>query len=196
MKISKNVSIFRVKCANPTQVAKFFNQLDYWYDLWKLKYSPFSIWNVDESGLPDIPKKRLVVGVKGEPASQTVSGEQPENTTVLTYVCAGGLALPPMVILRASRVLPEYREAAGPGYLIRRNQTGYISAELFATYGEAFIEYLKEKELVGKDKKAFLLLDSHKSHLYNLGFMNMMKENNVEVCTFPPPPYNTHVTTS
>ena len=193
-KMAKNCSIFRVSCANPTQVAKFFNEYEAWLEQWNLEYNPCSIWNVDESGLPDIPKKRLVIGVKGEPASQTVSGEQPENTTIVTFVSAGGLAMPPMVIFKASKILPEYREAAPSGYVLRRNPTGYISAELFADYGKLFVKFLKEKNIIGPNKKALLLLDSHKSHMYNLDFMECMKKNNIEVCCFPPP-HNPHAPT-
>ena len=154
-KMAKNCSIFRVGCANPTQIAKFFNEYESWLQQWNIQYQPYAIWNVDESGLPDIPKKRMVIGVKGEPASQTVSGEQPENTTILTFVSAGGLAMPPMVIFKASRILPEYREAAPSGYVLRRNPTGYISAQLFAEYGELFAKFLKEKEISGPKQKSF-----------------------------------------
>ena len=34
--------------------------------------------------------------------------------------------------------------------------------------------------------KVILLLDLHKSHLFNLKFLEYMKANRVEVCSFPP----------
>ena len=43
----------------------------------QLDYKPFNIWNIDETGIPDIPQEQRVIGVKGENCSQTVSGEKP-----------------------------------------------------------------------------------------------------------------------
>ena len=94
--------------------------------------------------------------------------------------------MPPMVIFKASKILPEYREAAPSGYVLRSNPTGYISAELFADYGKLFVKFLKEKNIIGPNKIA-LLLDSHKSHMYNLDFMECMKKINIEVCCSPSP---------
>ena len=70
--------------------------------------------------------------------------------------------------------------------MVKCSETGYISAELFADYGERFIEFLKERNLLENGKKHMLLLDLHSSHLFNIKFMQMMKENNIEVCSFPP----------
>ena len=121
----------------------------------------------------------------GEAASQTVAGEKPVNTTLLTYVSAGGLAMPPMVIFKGSKVDPDWREAAPSGYVIRALKTGYIQSKLFAEYGEKFIQFLKEKKL-DKNGKHLLLLDSHSSHSFNLHFMQYMKAHDVEVLCFPP----------
>ena len=52
--------------ANQVQINKFFNQLKDWVTMWKLEYSPNSIWKVDECGLGDVPKSQKVVGVTGE----------------------------------------------------------------------------------------------------------------------------------
>ena len=74
---------------------------------YELNYKPFNIWNIDETGLPDIPREQKVVGVMGEAALQTVAEEKPVNTMLLTYVSAGGLAMPPMVIFKGSKVDPD-----------------------------------------------------------------------------------------
>ena len=67
---------------------------------YELNYKPFNIWNIDETGLPDIPREQKVVRVTGEAASQTVAGEKPVNTILLMYVSASSLAMPPMVIFK------------------------------------------------------------------------------------------------
>ena len=79
--------------------------------------SPNHIWNVDESGLGDVPKPQKVIGVTGERSFQTVSGENLQQTLV-TYISAGGVAISPMVIFKASRVKDEWREAA-PLWILR-----------------------------------------------------------------------------
>ena len=152
---------------------------------YELNYKPFNIWNIDETGLPDIPREQKVVGVTGEAASQTVAGEKPVNTMLLMYVSAGGLAMPPMVIFKGSKLDADWREAAPSGYVIRASKTGYIESKLFAEYGEKFIQFTKEKKL-DKNGKHLLLLDSHSSHSFNLYFMQYMKAHDVEVLCFPP----------
>ena len=80
----------------------------------------------------------------------------------------------------------EWREAAPSGYYLRKSESGYINANLFYESVEKFVEFLKEKKiLVGQDR-ALLLLDLHRSHLFNLNFLEYMKANRVEVCSFPP----------
>ena len=185
------MSIYRARGANPVVVKKFFSDLEKWIKEWKLEYKPFHIWNVDEMGVGDVPKERKVIGITGIPASQTVADEKPTNTTVVTFASAGGLYMPPMVIFKVGKIEGKWREAAPSGYALRASKTGYISQELFAECGENFVHFLKEKELLGNGQKVLLLLDSHKSHLFNLHFMQYMKANGVEVCCFPP--HCTHV---
>ena len=127
-----------------------------------------------------------MIGLTGVPASQTVCGEKGVNTTILTYASAGGLVMPPTVIFKAGKVDKNWREAAPSGYAIRCSKTGYINQVLFAESGEIFVRFLKEKGFLGNNQKCLLLLDSHKSHLFNIHFMNYLKCNNVEVVCFPP----------
>ena len=185
-KTSINLSIGRAIAANPVQIGKFFKEYTQWLEDWGLNYAPNRIWNVDKCGVGDVPQTTSVVGVTGERAFQTVSGEKPQNTTIVSYISAGGLAVPPMVIFKAAKIKPEWREAAPSGYMIRASQTGYINGKLFQEYGEHFVKYLIEKKILVGDAKVLLLLDMHKAHLFNLGFMEYMKARNVEVCCFPP----------
>ena len=146
------------------------------------------MWNVDETGISDVPKEQRVIGISGEHVFQTVAHEKGTTTTVVTFVSAGGLHVPPMIIFKAGKVKNIWREAAPSGYTVQRSDSGYINAELFAEYGAKFVDFLKEKNLLGNNQKNLLLLDLHSSHLFNAKFMNMMIENNIEVCSSPPPP--------
>ena len=185
-KVASNLSIGRTMAANPGCIDKFFEDYSGWLKEWKLEYSPNHIWNVDECGIGDVPQMQKVIGVKGEQLFQTVSGEKSTNTTMLTFVSAGGLSLNPMLIFKASK-----REAASSGYMLQPSATGYINAKLFYEYGDYYIKFLRESHILTANKKVLLLLDMHKSHLFNLDFMEYMKAHNVEVCSFPP--HCTHV---
>ena len=89
--------------------------------------------------------------------------------------------MPPLVIFKAARIKPEWHEAAPTGYMIRGSASGYINAKLFQEYGEQFVCFVTKKILT-RDWKVLLLLYMHKSHFFNLGFMEFMKGHNVEVC--------------
>ena len=139
--------------ANPGRIEKFFEDYSGWLKEWKLEYSPNHIWNVDECGIGNVPQMQKVIGVKGEQSFQTVSGEKATNTTMLTFVSAGGLSLNPMLIFKASKIKTEWREAAPSGYMLRPSATGYINAKLFYEYGEYFIKFLRESHILTANKK-------------------------------------------
>ena len=63
-------------------------------------------------------------------------------------------------------------------------EKGYITKSRFHEYGLSFIKYLKADGLV--DKTNLLILDGHKSHLYNLSFYEVMRANNVKILTILP----------
>ena len=48
------------------------------------------------------------------------------------------------------------------------------------------MKFLKRVNILQGKNKILLLMDLHKSHLFNYDFMKMMRDNNVEVCGFPP----------
>ena len=88
-------------------------------------------------------------------------------------------------VIKAAKVKTEWREAAPSGYYLRKSDTGYINSDLFYESAEKFVEFLKEKKiLIGQDR-ALLLLDLHRFHLFNLKFLEYMKANRVDVCSFP-----------
>ena len=137
----------------------------------------------------DVPKSQKVIGVKGECPFQTVSGDKGQTSTVVTYISAGGKVVPPMVLFKAARVKDQWHEAAPSGYMVKATESGYINAYVFTDYGKHFVTFLKERNLWRPDKKHLVLLDLHKSHLFNVKYMQWMKENNLEVCCFPPTLY-------
>ena len=143
-----------------------------------------AIWNIDESGVQDVPKTQKVIGIKAECAFQTVSDDKGQTSTVVTHIIAGGIVVPPMVLFKAARVKDQWRVAAPSGYIIKATESGYINAEVFAEYDKQFVAFLKERNLWRADQKHLVLLDLHKSH-FNVKYMRWMKEHNIEVCCFP-----------
>ena len=70
-------------------------------------------------------------------------------------------------------------------YMIRESPSGYINSKLFQEYAKQCVRFLTEKKILTGDLRGLLLLDMHKSHLFDLGFMEFMRAHNVEVCCFP-----------
>ena len=126
-----NLSIARAIYANLGQIDKFFREYKEWVEDWGLQYRSNLIWNTDESGVSDVPKSRTVVGVTGRRTFQSVSKDKGKNTTIVSYVSAAGVAMPPFIIFKAAKVKTEWREAALSGYYLRRSESGYINADLF-----------------------------------------------------------------
>ena len=61
---------------------------------------------------------------------------------------------------------------------------GYITKEKFHEYGIRFVKYLSD---IGRlDQTHLLIIDSHKSHVYNMAFFDEMRENNIHVMAIPP----------
>ena len=91
-----------------------------------------------------------------------------------------------MVIFKNAAIKKKWREAAPSGYLLRASSSGYINSKIFFEYGEEFVKFLKRENILQGRNKILLLMDLHKSHLFNYDLMNIMRDNNVEVCGFPP----------
>ena len=144
-KVSVYLLIARAISANPTQISHFFNQYKEWVDNWGLKYLPNNIWNVNECRMGDVPQPSTVVGVTGEWSFQTVIGEKPTNTTIVSYISTGGMTMLPLVIFKAARIKPEWHKAAPTGYMIWGSASGYINAQLFQEYGNLYALSLRRR---------------------------------------------------
>ena len=147
VKKAKNLSIARAMAANEPNVRK-------WFDKYKEVCkdlginSPEQIWSGDETGVQNVPKEQLVVGATGTPASQTVSGEQGETSTILSFVNGVGLVCPPMVIHKGQHVQQYWTNDAPVGWCIAATTKGYITKHKFHEYGIHFVCFLKTHHLL------------------------------------------------
>ena len=183
LKTAKNLSIARAMGANETVISNWFNLLQ---DI-KKKFgilSPCQIWSGDETGIQNVPKEVKVLGSKKIRTFQQVSGEQGETSTVLTFVNAAGQSVPPLIIHKGQRVQDTWRLKAPGNMKLAATERGYITKSKFHEYGLHFVKFLKAHGLA--DKTNLLIIDGHKSHLYNLPFYEAMRANNIEIITIPP----------
>lgn len=185
VKKAKNLSVNRAMCANPAKMGSFFDQYEKVLREMGID-SPDNIWNCDESGVQDIPKDgTYVIGATGEKTFTQVSKEQGETTTVLTYANAAGKVMPPLVIFKGKKIAPEWTTGAPRDATVRCSDTGYINKELFHEYATKWAAYVKKLNRNLDCKKHLLLLDSHKSHIYNYEFLKLMMDNNIAVLAIP-----------
>ena len=90
----------------------------------------------------------------------------------------------PLVIHKGQRVQETWHMKAPGDILLSATMKGYITKSCFHQYGVHFIKFLKHEGLA--NRKNLLIVDGHKSHLYNLPFYEVMRANGIEVLTIPP----------
>ena len=169
-------------CANPATVNNFFDHYKKVLEDNGIE-SPLNIWNCDESGVQNVPKEQDVIGVVGEKANSQVPTERGETSTILTFANAAGQVLPPLVIHKGHRVNDTWTQGASPDIMVRASVKGYINKGIFYEYSLKWIQWLCRNKCL--HKKQLLLLDAHKSHIYNIRFIRLMVHNNIEVMAIP-----------
>ena len=138
-------------------------------------------------------KKSKCSGVRKSGPSSKSASEQGETTSILTFINGYGKVVPPMVIQKGAWVQDSWRIKQPGDMRLAATTKGYITKAKFHEYGLRFVKYLKQNGLAGRTN--LLIVDGHKSHLYNLPFYECMWANNIEVLTIPPP-YLTPPTTT
>ena len=123
-------------------------------------------------------------------AVNIVGKEQGEISTALTFANALGQCLPPMVIHKGGKVPDTWLQDKPLGVMLHASETGWINKPLFLEYATRWVHWLKGWKLL--DKPHILLLDSHKTHVFNTHFLQLMKEFNITVLAIPP--HTSHVT--
>ena len=140
------------------------------------------VW--DETHIQNILKEVKGVGAKNIRTFQQVALEQGETSTILTFINACGDVVPPMVLHKAARVQDSWKVKAPGNVTVSATNKGYITKLKFHEYGLGFIHYLKSNGLAYRPN--LLIIDGHKSHVYNLPFYEAMRDNNMEILTIPP----------
>ena len=94
-----------------------------------------------------------------------------------------GQVLIQIVIHKDSMVLDTWTLDAPVGIMIRASQKGWNNRNIFQEYATRWVRWLKSWKLL--DRPHILLLDAHKSHVYNIRFIKLMIEFNIHVLAIP-----------
>ena len=168
--------------ANEPNISKWF--VEYTKVLHDVKITSLvQIWSSDETGIQNVPKEEKVLCEKHKPAYQTIAADQGETSVVLTFVNGIGDVIPAMVLHKGQQVQVTWTWDVPVGVRVAATSKGYITKQKFHEYGVQFVCWLKTYFLL--DRPHLLIIDSHKSHIYNVAFFDCMKANNIHVMAIP-----------
>ena len=184
VKSPEALSAARATGMNKPVISKWFDNYEKMLSDLNIKESPANIWNLDESGFQDYFLPQKAVGEKGVPLYQITGAERGETVTVLPVFNALGDFGPLMVIFKGGKVKTEWAVGSPPNTIVRASKDGYINSDLFVEFGRQFVQYLRRK--ASNACKHILVLDGHSTHTYNVQFLNLMRDNYVEVLCLPP----------
>lgn len=181
VKKPESLSAGRAMGMNEQVVSNWFNMYAKTLDELGIADLPAHIWNTDESGLQDHFTSDKVVAEKERPCYKINASEKGQTTTVLATFNAVGQYCPPMIIFKGKRLKSEWCVGSSACTIVRVSDNGWITSELFLQWGQMFVKNLPKDDT----RPHVLLLDGHGSHVFNLSFLQLMKENNIHPICFP-----------
>lgn len=182
----ESTSIARAIGFNRPAVQQFFSLLSDVYC--KHNLSPSQIYNVDETGIMTVPKKRskcLALRGKRQVGCLT-SAERGILVTAETCMNAAGNFMPTMFVFPRERAKPELLDDAPPGSTAAYHPSGWMQKNIFLMWFKMFIDFSKPT----KDKAVLLLLDGHSTHTKSLELLELARAHNIILLCFPP--HTTH----
>lgn len=186
MRAPEPTSAARAMGFNQPVVLHFYDLLRQCYD--KYKFSADRIFNVDESGLSNVAKRRAkIIAHKGrKQVGKLSSSERGQNVTVTICMSASGNFIPPLMIFPRVRMNPDFIDGAPPATLVVCHPSGWMQSHIFVQWLEHFIKQTNPTE----SNPVLLLLDGHATHVKNLDIIDLARKNNVIILCFPP--HTTH----
>ena len=124
--------------------------------------------------MPGCPKEDEVIGETGVPQYHTVPKEQGETSTILTFANAARLVVPPLIIHKGDKVSDTWCINCPVGVMAQASPKGWINQDIFIEYMVRWIRFMKTHGLL--EKWHLLLLDAHRSHVYNIRFIKICKQ--------------------
>ena len=183
LRMPQGISKQRAVAADEEKVHSWFERVA---DVFERKgiRSPLQVWNLDETGVVDVPRVQKVIARKGGKVNLMRSKEQGTTTTIVCLVNAIGLKVPPMVIHKNvnGNVQPSWVINCGDA-IVTASENGWVNKGLVRTYGRHFLRFLKDNNLL--DMEHALFLDGHTTHTSNVEFLQEMAKAGVNVICFP-----------
>ncbi|XP_047124175.1 uncharacterized protein LOC101240849 [Hydra vulgaris] len=151
----------RVSSFNPTNVQKFYNNLQ--TILNRLKLESGDIWNMDETGITTVQTSDHIVAKKGFKQIECFTSAEGGNlVTVAVAVSASGNSIPPFFIFPRVKFKSYFLNGAPDGSAGAANPSGWMTEVQFLQFSHHFVKYARIEAL------------------------DYFKENGVSVCSFPP----------
>ncbi|XP_073959486.1 uncharacterized protein [Choristoneura fumiferana] len=164
---------------NPAILEDFYDKLETSLVQHGLMDCPERIWNCDETGLTFVNKPNKVVTKIGKKyIYNRTYAEKGTTTTVLACINAAGCFIPPMVIFKGVRNIPELSNGSLPNSLTRLSPKGWINASLFLEWLKFFAASIPPARPV------MLIMDSHASHI-NPSVLEYARYEHIVLFTMP-----------
>ena len=178
-----NLSVVRAMVANEPNIHNWYKEYQQVIKTCGI-VSPEQIWSGDKMGIQNVPKEEKFLGEVKKPLYNQTPSDQGEMSRVLALVNAVGKICPLMVIRKKQWVQRDWSTNMPISVTFAATTKGYITKAKFHQYSVHFKKYLHLFNLL--NRPILLIIDSHKSHVYNVAFYEEMKEHNVYVLAIPP----------
>ena len=165
--------------SDPFVIFGYYDKLEVIKDL-GIENRPECIYNLDETGFPTDPSKRLTIGTKGSKTVRLTHGASRENITVLAICCADGSCFDPLIVFKGKKMQSNWcGEEALPGVQYAVSENGWMTSGIFEDFFKTFAEK------TAGIRPLLLILDGHLSHT-TLNTVELAIKEDITILMLPP----------
>ncbi|XP_024873488.1 uncharacterized protein LOC112455662 [Temnothorax curvispinosus] len=149
----------------------------------KHKFTPYRIYNMDETKIPTVQKKcSSVYAAEGKKRVGAVTSDKMGKTVTAAFCMnAAGCYIPPLIIFPGVRMDSRLQHNGPIGALYGCSKNGWTNEVLFCQWLEHFVKHVKPTA----DDPVLLILDYHSSHV-SMAAYTFCIDNSITVVTVPP----------